>query len=127
MQPRVRFMLGIAGLSGMFAVGAGAFGEHGGTAAVAKDWLKTGAEYGLAHALAVYAAFALIRAEARFAEVAGWLLLAGGVSFSWSLDLMAITGQPAFGMITPVGGPLMLAGWLALAVSAFAGGRRVPT
>jgi uncharacterized membrane protein YgdD (TMEM256/DUF423 family) len=121
---RLRAMLGLAALSGMVAVGAGAFGEHGETGALAKDWLKTGAEYGLAHALAVYAAFALMRAEARFAELAGWLLLAGGIVFSWSLDLMAITGAPAFGMVTPVGGPLMLAGWLALAASAFAGVRK---
>ncbi len=124
MQPRVRAMLGLAALSGMIAVGAGAFGEHGETDPVARDWLKTGAEYGLAHALAVYAAFALMRAEARFAEVAAWLLLAGGISFSWSLDLMAITAAPAFGLVTPVGGPLMLAGWLALAISAFAGARK---
>lgn len=117
-------MLGLAALSGMIAVGAGAFGEHGETNAVARDWLKTGAEYGLAHALAVYAAFALMRAEARFAEVAAWLLLAGGVLFSWSLDLMALSGAPAVGMLTPIGGPLMLAGWLVLAVSAFAGPRK---
>jgi uncharacterized membrane protein YgdD (TMEM256/DUF423 family) len=117
-------MLGLAALSGMIAVGAGAFGEHGETDAVARDWLKTGAEYGLVHALAVYAAFALMRADARFAEVAGWLLLAGGIVFSWSLDLMAITGERALGLVTPIGGPLMLAGWLALAVSAFAGVRK---
>jgi len=121
---RVRLLLGFAALSGMLAVAAGAFGEHGETVAQAKDWLKTGAEYGLAHALAVFAAFALMRAEARFAEVAGWLLLAGGVLFSWSLDLMAVTGDMRLGMVTPVGGPLMMAGWLALAVSALAGPRR---
>ena len=124
MHPRVRAMLGLAALSGMVAVGAGAFGEHGETAAVARGWLKTGAEYGLAHALAVYAAFVLMRAEARYAEVAAWLLLAGGIVFSWSLDLMAITGAPAFGLITPAGGPLMLAGWLALAIPAFVGARK---
>jgi len=127
MPPRLRAMLGIAAISGMVAVGAGAFGEHGETDAVAKDWLRTGAEYGMVHALAVYAAFALVRAQARFAEVAGWLLLAGGIAFSWSLDLMAITGRQAFGLVTPVGGPLMLAGWLVLAISAFAGARQAPT
>jgi uncharacterized membrane protein YgdD (TMEM256/DUF423 family) len=124
MHPRLRAMLGLAAISGMIAVGAGAFGEHGETNPVAKDWLKTGAEYGLAHALAVYAAFALMRAQARYAEIAGWLLLAGGIAFSWSLDLMAVTGDAAFGLITPIGGPLMLAGWLALAVAAIAGPRK---
>jgi uncharacterized membrane protein YgdD (TMEM256/DUF423 family) len=124
MHARVRALLGLAALSGMIAVGAGAFSEHGGTNAVARDWLKTGSEYGLAHALAVYAAYALMRAEARFAEVAAWLLLVGGIAFSWSLDLMAITAAPAFGLVTPVGGLLMLAGWLALGVSAFAGARK---
>jgi uncharacterized membrane protein YgdD (TMEM256/DUF423 family) len=120
-------MLGLAAISGMIAVGAGAFGEHGETDAVAKDWLRTGAEYGMVHALAVYAAFAMTRAQARLAESAGWLLLAGGIVFSWPLDLMAITGNQAFGMLVPVGGPLMLAGWLVLAVAAFAGPRQAPT
>lgn len=123
MSGRVRIMLGLAALSGMLAVAAGAFGEHGESVAQAKDWLKTGAEYGLVHALAVYAAFALVRTGARFAEAAGWLLLVGGALFSWSLDLMAVTGDMRLGMITPIGGPLMLLGWLALAVSALAGPR----
>jgi uncharacterized membrane protein YgdD (TMEM256/DUF423 family) len=124
MHPRVRAMLGVAALSGLVAVGAGAFGEHGEADAAARDWLKTGAQYGLTHALAVYAGFALMRAGARFAEVAAWLLLVGGVVFSLSLDLMAITGAPEFRLVTPVGGLLMLAGWFALAISAFAGARK---
>jgi uncharacterized membrane protein YgdD (TMEM256/DUF423 family) len=117
-------MLGLAAISGMLAVAAGAFGAHGATDPAVRDWLKTGSEYGMAHALAVYAAFALMRAEARFAEMAGWLLLAGGIVFSVSLGLMAVTGDRALGMATPVGGALMLAGWLALAVAAVIGPRR---
>ncbi|HLK25679.1 MAG TPA: DUF423 domain-containing protein [Caulobacteraceae bacterium] len=123
MPLRTRLMLGLAALSGLLAVAAGAFGEHGEANAVAKDWLRTAAEYGLVHALAVYAAFALMRAGARFGEIAGWLLLAGGIAFAWSLALMALSGNQAFGLVTPVGGAAMLAGWLAMAVAALAGAR----
>lgn len=119
MNGRTRVLLGLAAINGLLAVGAGAFGEHGATAAQARDWLKTGAEYGMIHALAVFAAFLIMREGSRSAEVAAWLFLVGGVAFCWSLDLMAISGMSWLGEITPIGGPLMLAGWATLAFAAF--------
>jgi uncharacterized membrane protein YgdD (TMEM256/DUF423 family) len=124
MKGRFRLLLGLAAISGLVGVAAGAFGEHGEPLAAPRDWLKTGAEYGMIHALGVFASYLLVREGSRSAEVAAWLFLAGGIVFSWSLDLMAITGQPWLGMITPVGGPLMLAAWLVLAFAAFRGVRK---
>ena len=59
----------------------------------AKDWLRTAGEYGLIHALAVFAAVMLIREGSRAAGIAAWLFLAGAAIFSGSLDVMALTGQ----------------------------------
>jgi uncharacterized membrane protein YgdD (TMEM256/DUF423 family) len=49
----------------------------------------------------------------------GWLFAAGIVLFSGSLYVMALTGIRGLGAITPLGGVAWLAGWAALAWSAF--------
>ena len=119
MTPRIRVLLGLAALIGFASVAAGAFGAHGATGP-AKDWLRTAGEYGLIHALAVFASVLLIREGARAAAVAAWLFLAGAVIFSGSLDVMALSGQLWLGAVTPSGGLLLLAGWATLAFAAFA-------
>jgi len=54
-------------------------------------------------------------------RAAGWLFIGGTVLFSGSLYLLALTGARWLGAITPLGGLLFLAGWVALAI-AFAKG-----
>lgn len=104
----MNWLMGIAALSGTVAVGAGAFGAHGASGA-AVDWLKTGAHYQLVHALA-----ALIASQIG-ARGAGWLFVSGGAIFAGSLYLMAIGLPRWLGAITPIGGALLIAGWLWLA------------
>jgi uncharacterized membrane protein YgdD (TMEM256/DUF423 family) len=116
---RNKILLGLAALVGFLSVAAGAFGAHGAVGA-AKDWLRTAGEYGLIHALAVFAAVFVGREGSRAAGVAAWLFLAGAVIFAGSLDAMAISGQLWLGAVTPIGGLLLLAGWATLAFAAFA-------
>lgn len=97
-----------AALSGAIAVGAGAFGAHGASGA-AQDWLKTGGQYQLVHAVAALAA---LRLEARGP---GWLFVAGAAIFAGTLYLMALGLPRWLGAITPIGGTLLIAGWLWLA------------
>ena len=97
-----------AALSGALAVGAGAFGAHAAQGEAA-DWLKTGAHYQLVHALAALLA---LRLEARGPA---WLFVAGGAVFAGTLYLMA-RGLPRWrGAVTPIGGALLIGGWLWLA------------
>ena len=119
MTPRIRVLLGLAAIVGFASVAAGAFGAHGATGP-AKDWLRTAGEYGLIHALAVFASVLLAREGSRVAGIAAWLFLAGAVIFSGSLDVMALSGQLWLGAVTPIGGLLLLAGWATLAFAAFA-------
>ena len=51
-------------------------------------------------------------------EVAGWSFLLGSLVFSGSLYVLAATGLKWLGMITPLGGIVMLVAWLALAAAA---------
>ncbi len=104
-------MLGIlAALSGAIAVAAGAFGAHA-ASGQAQEWLRTGGQYQLIHSVAALVA---LRFEARGPA---WLFVAGGALFAGTLYLMALGAPRWFGAITPVGGALLIAGWLWLAWS----------
>ena len=102
----------LAALSGAVAVGAGAFGAHGAPSKEAAEWLRTGAQYQLIHAVAALVA---LRMEARGA---GWLFVVGGATFAVTLYLMALGAPRWFGAITPIGGAMLIAGWLWLAWTA---------
>jgi uncharacterized membrane protein YgdD (TMEM256/DUF423 family) len=100
----------LAALSAAIAIGAGAFGAHG-AAPPAVDWLKTGGVYQLTHAIAI------LSIGPRYRR-AGWVLLGGSALFSGTLYLMAAGAPRWLGAITPIGGVLMISGWLLVAASA---------
>jgi uncharacterized membrane protein YgdD (TMEM256/DUF423 family) len=113
-----RNWLGIAAINGALAGMAGAFAAHGLKAHLSTDSLavfETGARYHMYHALAMAAASLV---PARPASVA---FLGGIVLFSGSLYLLALTGIPILGVITPIGGLCFIAGWALLAWRAFKG------
>ena len=114
----------VGAVLGGLAVAAGAFGAHAlkdRLSAEALGWWQTGAQYHLAHALAlVLTGIAATRGPSRARSLAGWAFASGIVLFSGSLYALALTGARWLGAITPVGGLLLLVGWMALAVSAAA-------
>ena len=107
----VSFLVIAAALSGAIAVAAGAFGAHGASGA-AVEWLKTGAQYQLIH---VVAALVALRMEARGPA---WLFVGGAAIFAGTLYAMALGAPRWLGAVTPIGGVLLIAGWLWLAWSA---------
>ena len=114
------FALAGAG-SAFVAVAAGAFGAHALRTRLAPDLLavfETGARYQMYHALALFAvAWAASRWPGTPVRAAGWCFIGGTVLFSGSLYLLALTNTRWLGAITPFGGLLFLAGWIALAIA----------
>lgn len=102
-----------AALSAGIAVLAGAFGAHalgnGGAAARAAELFRTGGQYQLAHAIAALVALQL------GARGPAWLFVAGSALFAGSLYALAEGGPKWLGPVTPLGGLLMIGGWLWLA------------
>lgn len=98
----------LAALSGAIAVAAGAMGSHW-ASDTARELLKTGSHYQLIHAVAALVA---IRMEARGPA---WLFVIGGALFAGSLYGLAAGGGRWLGPITPIGGALLIGGWLWLA------------
>jgi uncharacterized membrane protein YgdD (TMEM256/DUF423 family) len=121
METGVRLWLALAAFNGLLAVSAGAFGAHAVAAPQAKEWLRTGAQYQLAHAVAALACYGLLRLSVGPAGWAGWLFGIGGLVFGGSLYLMALTGVRMLGAVTPIGGVMLLAGWAVLIWAALAG------
>lgn len=112
-----RKLLMFAGFNGAMAVALGAFAAHGAGPAV-KTLLTTGAHYQMVHAvLAVLCAVWPNRP--RLAAVAGWLAGAGGLVFCLALSLIGLASLPAMGAVAPVGGLLMILGWIVLIAAAF--------
>ncbi|EYF04744.1 DUF423 domain-containing protein [Chondromyces apiculatus] len=122
---RLFFML--AGIYGFLGVALGAFGAHGlkmrlealPDAAQRMGWWETGSQYHLIHALALaLAAYLAGRTGATTATVAGFCFAGGVLLFSGSLYVMTVTGIRALGAVTPLGGLFMLAGWVAVTITA---------
>ena len=101
----------LAALSGAIAVAAGAMGSHWAGDA-ARELLKTGSHYQLVHAVAALVA---LKMEARGPA---WLFVIGAAIFALTLYAMALGAPRWFGAITPIGGALLIGGWLWLAWSA---------
>ena len=104
----------------------GAFGAHALKTRVAPELLRVwdvGTHYQMIHALALLGvAWLVSRWPESAAATAGWLFVAGTVLFSGSLYALALTGVKKLGMITPVGGLALVAGWFVLAWTAWRAG-----
>lgn len=112
----------LAALSCFAAVALGAMGAHGqvhdllqasGTLA---SW-ETAVRYHLPHSIFLYLT-ALFHKRGDKAAHLGWnLLFYGMVLFSGSIYLLAYFGWRWLGPVTPIGGLLLMAGWLSFALA----------
>lgn len=107
----MRLVTVLAALSGALAVAAGAFGAHG-VEGQAVEFLKTGGQYQLIHAVAALVAIKMGE------RISPWLFVGGGAVFASTLYLMALGAPRWLGAVTPLGGAALIAGWLCLAWTA---------
>lgn len=118
--------LAVAAVNGLIGVAAGAFGAHGLKEKLSARHLavfETGARYQMYHALALLGvAWLASRGATGMVNASGWGFLIGIVLFSGSLYVLAVTGVDKLGMITPVGGLALMAGWGLLGWSALRAG-----
>ena len=131
MNRAARYWLMIGAVLGFLGVALGAFGAHG-LERVFHSWDLSPAEYAkrmqnwevavryqMYHALALLAVGLLAeRKKSRWLTWAGGTFCLGVLVFSGCLYAYALTGVRVLGMIVPIGGVSLLAGWLALAVAA---------
>lgn len=115
--------LGIASINLALAVILGAFGAHGlkhfaSTQQLA--WWHTGTQYFFYHALGLLALAVLSKVVPLLPVKIPYLCIQTGIIiFCGSLYFMALGLPRWLGAITPIGGLLMIIGWLILAWYAF--------
>ncbi len=109
----------------LLAVALGAFGAHALRARLEPrdlEIFETAVRYQMYHALALLGiAWLSTRLGDLLIGWAGWLMVAGTLVFSGSLYLLVLTGPRWLGAITPIGGVLMIAGWLLVVVALLRG------
>ena len=119
-----RIFVFLGALNGLLAVALGAYASHGLRHRLSDrmlDGFQIGVDYQGLHALALLATGLLMLhiPGSRWGRVSGWLFLLGICLFSGSLYALALFGGSGLGVITPIGGMTLLAGWLALAIAGF--------
>jgi len=117
-----------ASILGMLAVIAGAFGAHGLKPKLSPadlDVWHTAVQYQFYHVFALLFLSTFSRTRSRLVNVAFYLFTLGIFFFSGSLyllscsNLLGLTRSVWLGVLTPFGGLLFIAGWIALAMAAF--------
>ncbi len=112
-----------AALLGLIGVAFGAFGAHALKAVISGDHLevwKTAVSYQLYHTPVLLALALLLGTDfsRRLIVAAGLCMIVGAVIFSASLYGLVWFNAPRLGMVTPLGGALLMLGWLLLLLAA---------
>lgn len=116
--------LAIGAITGGLGVALGAFGAHALKKLLTEsgrvDTYETAVLYHLVHAvvLLVVGVWLLHAPDNAWLPRAGWAMTAGIAIFSGSLYVLCLTGTRWLGAITPIGGALMIGGWVCLALAA---------
>lgn len=103
----------LAGLAGAAGVAASAAGAH----AYAGTNLDTAGKMLLVHAAALLALAGPLGGSRRLARLAAVVMAVGIALFAGDLAMRAATGAHLFPMAAPMGGLLLIASWLIVAIS----------
>lgn len=114
--------IAISAVNLALAVILGAFGAHGLKAFASPEqltWWHTATEYFFYHALGLLALSLLQQVRPHFPIKFSFIAIQVGILFfCGSLYIMCLGLPRGLGAITPIGGALMIVGWLALAYHA---------
>ncbi|EPF77140.1 hypothetical protein F945_01068 [Acinetobacter rudis CIP 110305] len=114
--------IALSALNLALAVILGAFGAHGLKAFASPEqltWWHTATEYFFYHGLALFALAILQQVHPKFPIKLSFISIQLGILlFCGSLYIMGLGLPRGLGAITPIGGALMILGWLALAYNA---------
>jgi uncharacterized membrane protein YgdD (TMEM256/DUF423 family) len=83
--------------------------------------VETGARYQMYHALALFGVGLLLllqKDSSLLLTIAGGCFIGGVLMFSGSLYGLSLGNSPWLGPVTPIGGLLLMAGWVMLAIAA---------
>lgn len=123
-----RWTLAAGGLLVALSTIAGAFGAHALRGSMSPDRLDiydTAVRYQFYHALGLLAIGLMARmSETAMLRWSASLITVGIVLFSGSIYALSLGAPRPFGIVTPIGGLLLIAGWLVFAAAALRSERK---
>lgn len=115
--------MSVGAFFGMTAIILGAFGAHALKATLSTEQLQTfetGVKYQMYHALFLLFVGMYSGMSAKKKKAVAWLVALGVIFFSGSIYLLATNAvqgvNKIIGPITPIGGMLLIIGWLVLLI-----------
>ena len=120
----IALLVGFAGLFGAAGVAGAAVAAHGGGSA---QLAATAATIALVHAPSLLGLAAFVSRMPRLAPLSGLLIIVGTLLFSGDLAARIAGGERLFANAAPIGGSLLIAGWLVVAVAGIVLTIRRPT
>lgn len=105
-------LLGLAGLAGACGVALAAAGSH-----LSSDLLQTAGGVVMAHAPALLALATRKRGNPSLLTLGGLVLASGLAFFAGDLTMRALSGHALFALAAPLGGTLLILGWICIAAA----------
>ena len=116
---KIKIFFAIASFMMALGIALGAFGAHALKSILDEYFLKiynTGIQYHFYNTLGLFIASFIyaLKPDSKKIYIAIWLIIIGMCIFSFSLYFLTILSMPILGAITPIGGSLLIIGWLTL-------------
>lgn len=120
MNTSIRYILVSSCILAALAVASGAFGTHTLQNSITPERLatfETGSYYLLVHSIAVLiTCLFMMHLSHPLIKAASLMLLTGSAIFAGSLFILVLLDLPIMGAVTPIGGLLMIGGWICLGI-----------
>lgn len=114
-----RLLPALAAFNAMLALTFGTFAAHGIKDPQAREWIMTGVMFQLPHVAAVFGLIAW--RNSRAIRAGAWAVSIGSLIFAGNLYALALGAPRVIAAFAPIGGTLMMMGWLWLTVAFVAG------
>jgi uncharacterized membrane protein YgdD (TMEM256/DUF423 family) len=109
----------LAAFNALLALTFGTFAAHGIKDPQARQWIMTGVMFQLPHVAAVFGLIAW--RNSRAIRSGAWAISLGSLIFAGDLYALALGAPRGVAAFAPIGGTLMMFGWLWLTVAFMAG------
>ena len=116
-----RWLPAFAAVNAVLALTCGTFAAHGIKDQQAREWIMTGVMFQLPHVAAVFGLIAW--RNTRLVRAGAWAVAIGSLIFAGDLDALALGAPRWVAAFAPIGGSMMMIGWLWLGIVALAGDR----
>lgn len=111
-----RYLPAFAAFNAIIALAFGTFAAHGIKDPQARDWIMTGVMFQLPHVAAVFGLLGWRRSP--LVVRPAWAISIGSFIFATNLDALALGAPRMVAAFAPIGGSLMMIGWLWIGIVA---------